>query len=451
MTPVDTEQLAHILNARCSGPLMHPDNVVIDSRDAVAGSLFVALVGARVDGHEFVGDAVDRGAVAALVERDVSSGAFAQLRVADAQAALWSLARWQRECFHGAVLALTASAGKTTIKECLRTILDEDAPVIATPGNRNNHLGVPLTILSLQEGSERLVLELGASAPGEIAALAGLARPAIGILGNALPVHIEGFGDVQTVATSKGEIIDALPDDGTAVLNLDSDFYRDWRVRAEPRSVLTFGLGDGAEVTALDICDEPPSAQRFLLRTPLGEAGVRLSLAGRHNISNALAAAAAATVCGLTPAVIASGLQRVQPVSGRGNSFVTARGVRVVDESYNANPESVIAALQAWTGRGDIWLLMGEMGELGEGEAQVYAELGPRIRNLGVARLLVVGQRAAPLVSSFGTAAELFADTAALLERLVYEPPSTDTLVVVKGSRSARMEALVEFFRGRNQ
>ncbi|HSH28527.1 MAG TPA: UDP-N-acetylmuramoyl-tripeptide--D-alanyl-D-alanine ligase, partial [Thiohalobacter sp.] len=313
-----------------------------DSRGLERGNLFVALAGERFDGHDYLDQAAAGGAAGALVSTAVTD-LLPCIRVTDTRLALGGLAAAWRARFDIPLVAVTGSNGKTTVKEMLAAILGVEHRVLATRGNLNNDIGVPLTLARLGAVHTAAVIEMGANHPGEIAYLTGLARPTVALITNAGPAHLEGFGSLQGVARAKAEIYDGLGPDGLAVVNRDDAYADYWLERVQGRRVMTFGLDPHADVTAqakpLDV------GQQLSLRTPAGETELRLPLPGRHNALNALAAAAAALGAGASLAAVRSGLQSLRPVGGRLQIHRCADAIGVIDDTYNANPGSVQAAL----------------------------------------------------------------------------------------------------------
>ena len=422
-------------------------SVATDSRKVPAGSLFVALAGERFDAHDFVAQAAASGAAAALVSRwlDVD---IPQLKVADTLVGLQQLARFWRRRFTIPVVAVTGSNGKTTTKQLLSSVFTARGPVLATIGNLNNHIGVPLTLLGLDDTQRTAVIEMGANHAGEIATLAAIAEPNVGVITQAGDAHLEGFGSREGVARAKGELFAALGARGIAVINADDHYAPLWRQLAGSAATLHFGLADDADIQALHLQPQPLGGTRFILRTPQGRAEVELPLPGRHNVMNALAAAGCGVALGLDAETIAAGLANVQPPPGRLSWTRSERGARVLDDTYNANPGSLRAALELLaTTPGRRWLALGNMAELGDDAALLHRQAGLAARELGVERLFASGALAAEAATSFGSGGEAFADAEALLAAL--RPQLDDTItLLVKGSRSARMERVVAALTG---
>ena len=432
-------ELEQPLAAARSGADCQFESVSIDSRTTAPGALFVALSGEQFDGHRFVPDAAARGATAALVSA-ADKAPLPVLRVADTRRALGQLGACNRTAFNGTVVAVTGSSGKTTVKNMLAQIFAQSAATLATQGNFNNEIGLPLTLLQLQPQHAYAVLEMGAARAGDIDYLCRLARPAITLLLNALPAHLQGFGSLAGVARGKGEI---LGHGDTVVFSADSEFTPLWRELAGAARRLEFGWAAGADLRASAVQQEAPGGSRFVLVTPAGTAAVQLSLPGRHNISNALAAAAAAFAAGIGPGQIAAGLSAVTAAPGRLKPLRAHNGATLLDDSYNANPGSVRAAIDLLADcAGRRWLVLGAMAELGADTARLHAEIGAYAAQKNIDRLLATGAGARPAVAAFGPGGDFFEHRDEVLALLRTDLAGTD-VVLVKGSRDAGMEQLV--------
>ncbi|WP_027590746.1 UDP-N-acetylmuramoyl-tripeptide--D-alanyl-D-alanine ligase [Pseudomonas sp. RL] len=419
--------------------------VSTDSRAIQPGQLFIALVGPRFDGHDYLADVAAKGAVAALVSRRVPEVDLPQLVVADTRLALGRLGALNRDAFKAPLAAVTGSSGKTTIKELLASILRAGlhGPVLATRGNLNNDLGVPLTLLELAPEHVAAVIELGANHVGEIAYTVGLTRPHVVIISNAGNAHVGEFGGPEKIVEAKGEILDGLAADGVAVLNLDDAAYPIWRQRAGARPVLAFSLeSEQADIRATDLHRDARGCMAFHLHTPSGCTSVQLNLLGRHNVANALAAAAAAHALGISLEHIRSGLEQLRPVKGRAVAQLAPGGLRVIDDSYNANPLSMCAAVDILAGfSGRRLLVLGDMGELGEWAEEGHRQVGAYAVGK-VDGLYAVGPLMAHAVAAFGEGAKHFADQQGLIDALRQEARGETTLLI-KGSRSAAMDKVV--------
>lgn len=436
----------------CGGRLLGADAAFCgasnDTRRLQAGQLFVAFSGAHADGHAYVEAAQQGGAAAALVERELAID-LPQVVVPATLPALQRAAMAWRQRFTGPLLALTGSNGKTTTKEMLAAILRAhygDA-VLATAGNLNNHIGVPLTLLGLRLSGAgahaAAVIEMGASHAGEIAALAAMARPQIAAITLAGAAHLEGFGSVAGVAHAKGELFAALPATGCAVINADDDYAELWRELARHCRQLSFGLEQQADVRAdqLQLRDD---GSQLRLVTPAGSAELQLAMPGRHNVMNALTATAAALAAQIPLPAVVRGLESVREVGGRLRSRAAKAGAQVVDDSYNANPTSFAAAL-AWLASvpGERWLVLGDMAELGPEAEHWHGQVGEMARAAGVSRVLALGPLSTATTTHFGQGAQHFDAMEALLQTLDTELHAGVT-VLVKGSRSMRMERVVQ-------
>ncbi|WP_108446818.1 UDP-N-acetylmuramoyl-tripeptide--D-alanyl-D-alanine ligase [Halomonas denitrificans] len=423
------------------------DAIVTDTRRLAPGALFVALVGERFDAHDFLAQARDAGAVAALVERPVDDPLL-QLVVPDTRLALGLLARARRRAWAGDLVAVTGNSGKTTVKQMLATLLGRRGATLATQGNLNNDIGAPLTLLALESGHRQAVVELGANHLGEIAWTTALAAPRVAIITNVTGAHVGEFGGTGRIAQAKAEILAGLPDDGVAVLNRDDAFFATWASLAAPREVLDFGLDPRARVHAAALACDALGRYAFTLVRDGRELGrVQLALMGRHNVANALAAAAAALAMGLEAAEVLAGLAAVAPMPGRLSAVEGLKATRLLDDTYNANPGAVKAALDVLvTLPGPHWCLLGAMGELGGESDRLHAELGHYARERGIDFLGTLGEPARPASQAFGEGGAHFDDREALTRHVLHHlPPGAS--VLVKGSRSAGMEHVVAALR----
>jgi UDP-N-acetylmuramoyl-tripeptide--D-alanyl-D-alanine ligase len=443
----------------CGGRLEGADRafggVSSDSRTLSAGDLFVALRGPRFNGNEFVGAAVAAGAAGALVDAPQPLG-LAQIVVADTQAALSRAGHAWREALDIPVVGVAGSNGKTTAKEMTAAILSEAGSTLATRGNLNNHIGVPLTLLRLEPVHRFAVIEMGANRAGEVAELVNVARPTVGLITNAGAEHLEGFGSLEGVARAEGEMVAGLAADATAVINADDEFASLWRGMTGAR-VVTFGIASAADFRASDLRTTLGAGgflTRFRLSSPLGPADIELHVGGRHNVANALGAAASAAAAGATLEQIVSGLGAMRPVPGRLQLKQATSGAWIIDDSYNANPSSVRAGIEVLASiEGRRWLVLGDMAELGEFAADAHSQVGAFARERGIERLLATGPLAALAVERFGTGGQWFPDTEALgLELLralsslpagAGESGAASVRLLVKGSRVNRLERVV--------
>ena len=440
------QKIADALGGRLLGADGAFDGVGSDTRTLQPGQLFVALQGPNFDGHDYIAAAAARGAVAVLVAREVKTE-LPQIVVADPLAALGELAALWRARFDIPVIVITGSNGKTTVKEMLTAILGQKREVLATHGNLNNEIGLPLTLLRLDGSHQAAVIEAGASKPGDIAYLTRIAAPTVAVLTNAAGAHLAGFGSLESVARSKGEIFEELGEGGTAVINADDAFADLWRGLASGHRVLSFALDNDADVRG-QWSPQDVLCSILEITTPEGELSVALPLPGRHNAMNALAASAAALAAGCTLEEIRAGLESLRPVPGRLCWKAGINGACILDDTYNANPASLLAALEVLAGTpSERWLALGDMAELG-GEAEaLHASAGRRAFDAGVTRLYAVGELSRFAVDAFteqgGGQAWHFNSQEPLIERLQADLHGSCELLV-KGSRSAHMERVVD-------
>jgi UDP-N-acetylmuramoyl-tripeptide--D-alanyl-D-alanine ligase len=439
---------ARMVAGRHVGPDRSVNGVATDTRLLNRGDLFVALQGPRFDGHDFLEQARTRGAAGALVERE-QQAMLPLIVVPDTLRALGRLAASWRERLDAMLVAVTGSNGKTSVKDMLAAILAQAGPVLATEGNLNNEIGLPMTLLRLRQSDRYAVLEMGANHPGEIGYLTRIARPSVAIITNAGLAHLEGFGDVEGVARAKGEILEGLRPGGVAVVNADDPFRSLWLDLAGSRRIMTFGVERPADVVAQADGIETDLAggrftTRFRVSTPAGGLNVRMSLIGLHNVRNALAASAAALAAGASLQQIEGGLAAVRAVPGRLEPRVGLAGAWVIDDTYNANPSSLAAALDALSRvTSERWLVLGDMAELGEGAHLLHANGGRLARERGFRRLLGVGGLSRSSADAFGPGGEAFRGRPALIGAL-REQMRPGVLVLVKGSRASRMEEVVD-------
>jgi UDP-N-acetylmuramoyl-tripeptide--D-alanyl-D-alanine ligase len=420
--------------------------VAIDTRKLQPGDLFVAIKGERADGHDYLDQAAARGAVAALVTRKVDSE-LPQVLVNDAVLALGDLASAVRAQRDVRVIGITGSNGKTTVKTLVASILSRHGRTHVSAGNFNNELGLPLSLLSMPRDTEYAVFEMGAGKPGDIAYLAAIARPDIGLVTLIAPAHLARMGSIEGVAETKGALYQALPADGIAIINADDAFASFFGGLAGARRQLRFGLEQPADVGA-DIIEQRVDGSRFVLSTPHGDAEVALPLPGRHNIANALAATAVALALEVPLETIVAGLEQVPGVAGRLRREVMGGGWTLIDDSYNANPSSMAAAIDTLLlAGGERWLVLGDMAELGAEARALHAGIGERASERGVDRLFAVGPLGVATVEAFGAGGEHFDDKAALIAALKSRVHAGVTCLV-KGSRSAGMEQVVAALGG---
>jgi UDP-N-acetylmuramoyl-tripeptide--D-alanyl-D-alanine ligase len=440
-------EAAAALRARASGgdPLF--TGVSTDSRAIHAGDLFVALRGERFDGHDFLKAVASAKAAAAMVDNKYAGEyPLPALVVEDTRRSLGDLARYWRSRFTSALVAITGSNGKTTVKEMLAAILrrhaGEDA-VLATRGNLNNDIGLPLTILAMRHAHRWCAIELGMNHKGEIAYLAGIARPTVALVNNAQREHLEFMRSVEEVAEENATVYDALPADGVAVVNADDAHADFFRRRAGRRRVVDFGL-QAAMVTGR--CRLSHLSSEIDLRTPAGQASATLAIPGLHNVRNALAAAACAVAVGVPARTIGEGLSAFRPYTGRLQVKQAQSGATIIDDSYNANPDSVRAAIDVLAGcPGPTTLVLGDMGEVGEQGAEFHREVGNYAREKAINHLLALGEATQSAVDAFGKGGRHFATVEELVSKV------EGKTVLVKGSRFMRMERVVAALTGTAQ
>src|SRR5436190_10159997 len=446
-------EAAALMNGRVSGSEARFTAVSTDSRNIGRGELFVALRGERFDGHEFLAAATSRGAAAAVIDRNYA-GAFPLpvVIVDDTKRALGELAHRWRERFSPALIAVTGSNGKTTVKEMVAAILRRhagEASVLATSGNLNNDIGVPLMLLRLRREHRYCAIELGMNHPGEIAQLAAITAPTVALVNNAQREHQEFMQSVEAVARENGAVIEALGPTGTAVFPADDPHAPLWQAMAAARPVLTFALESAkADISGRAHWHSNGRGAHWALElhTPAGDAPVVLSLAGLHNVKNALAAAACALAAGAPLAAIVRGLEAFQPVKGRSQLKSVTRGdkrLTLIDDSYNANPDSVRAAIDVLSQLpSPQWLVLGDMGEVGNQGPAFHKEVGEYAKARGIAALWTAGTQSAEAAAAFGAGARHF-DSATALVAALHEAPAFEA-ALVKGSRFMKMEQVVE-------
>ncbi len=417
-----------------------------DTRRLVAGELFIALRGEHFDAHDFIQDAVNKHPAGLVVEKFFPDVALPQLVVSDCLLALGQIAAFNRQLFNGKLIAITGSSGKTTVKTMLASIMQEAGSTHATKGNFNNHIGVPLTLLQLNAEHQFAVIEMGASGPGEIAYLCELAKPHVSMINNVMPAHIEGFGSIQGVAKAKGEIYQALTASDTAEINLDDVFAGGWIAELKTHNTIKVSLHNHhADFYASAIQLNADSIE-CLLHYHQQKIQLSLSAQGEHNVRNALMAAACATAVGVDLHKIQAGLQKFSPVSGRMSRYFGINNIQIIDDSYNANPGSVRAAIDVLTTIPNSVLVLGDLAELGENAEKLHAELGEYARHKKLQKLFTLGKLSANVSQAFGKGAEHFDDSARLIEALKQQACPGMTFLI-KGSRSARMDLIVNALR----
>ncbi len=426
------------------------DGVSTDTRKLVQGDLYVALRGEHFDGADFIAQAAQSGAVAALLNADSYRGESSPcplLLVEDTRLALGQLAAYWRAQFAISLVAITGSNGKTTVKEMLAAILRVAAgstdAVLATKGNFNNDIGMPLTLLQLNAEHRYAVIEMGMNHPGEIDYLTMLARPQVALINNASGAHLAGMGSVEAVAQAKGEIFAGLQYGGSAIINADDEHAPLWRKLAGANSLLEFGLNQQADVSG--VWQASATGLRLDVQTPLGDFTADLQVPGEHNARNALAATAAAIALNLSLESIVAGLEAFAGVAGRLQRKPARHGATVIDDTYNANPASLRAAISVLAQtEGKRLLVLGDMGELGENAADFHAEIGRAACQAGIEQLYALGDLSRNAVQAFGSNAHHFASVEAL-QAALEKQLDAGTTVLVKGSRFMKMERVVKY------
>jgi UDP-N-acetylmuramoyl-tripeptide--D-alanyl-D-alanine ligase len=437
---------------RFGGTLINPDchfsTVAINSRNINEGDLFVALIGERFDAHRFLNEAAEK-ASGLVVSAPDKKLPLPQWVVADTTKALGDLAILRREAFAGQVIAITGSTGKTSVKEAVTAILRQSNRVHATTGNLNNHIGVPLTVLSMPAEADMAVIEMGASAGGEIGYLCAIAKPHVALINNVQTSHIEGFGSIEAVAAAKGEIYAGLEALGTAVINLDDPWCCQWLEQLEGKKQVTFSSQNAsADLFAEDIQLLANGCYRYVLCLGVidGDAAqeqiIELTAPGLHQVSNSLAAAACAIAAGVKLSQIAAGLASVAAIAGRQEIKLLGNGAKVIDDSYNASPSSFVAAIDVLADcSGRRVLVMGDMGELGSSEVMLHRRVGEYAQQAGLDAVYSLGTLSAGATEVFG--GRHFESQDSLIEALIDELQSSETTCLVKGSRSSGMDQIV--------
>ncbi|MFO8024140.1 UDP-N-acetylmuramoyl-tripeptide--D-alanyl-D-alanine ligase [Thiohalophilus sp.] len=433
-------QAAEFLGADYPGADVDFRGVSTDTRQIKPGQLFIALKGPNFDGHNFVSEAMEKGAVACLIEKPVKG--INGIIVPDTRLALGQLAAQWRRQLSVEVIGITGSNGKTTVKEMLAAILSCQGTVLATYGNLNNDIGMPLTLLELDERHAFAVIEMGANHHGEIGYLTSIAQPDVAVITNAGMAHLEGFGSVEGVAQAKGEIYSGLGNNGVAIVNYEDKYADYWKQLNADRQVIGFGFGDEPEVNAAIQIQQ--TGQELTITTGQGQVAVSLKLLGKHNALNALAATAAAVAINIPLHAIKQGLESLSPVNGRLQLKEGIKESRLIDDTYNANPTSLYAALDVLSEfPGKRYLALGDMGELG-GEADVmHEDAGLYARQSGVARLYTLGALARHTATAFGESSYCFDSHAEMIEQ-IQNDLEQDVTLLVKGSRQMHMERVVD-------
>ncbi len=433
-------EIAALFNTTCAEDTALA-GISIDSRQIKPGYLFVAISGERFDGHHFIQDAVAHGAVAVVCSQVVPNLIIPQIIVPDTLQALAAIAAYHRQKIVCPVIALTGSNGKTTVKEMIAAILPK--PSFATPGNLNNHIGAPLSVLALSVEHRYAVFELGANHPGEIAHTVKIVQPHVTLINNIAPAHIEGFESIEGIAQAKGEIHQGLASEGTAVINEDDTYAHYWDSLLVNKKIIRFSATNRATIYARDIVFNNEGCPHFILVTPVGEVAVQLRVPGFHSVSNALAAAACTYALDINLTDIADGLNQFAGVAGRMTFLPGKNAAVIIDDTYNANLRSVLTALDVLAKRqGRRIFVFGDMGELGPFSQQHHHEVGIAARAHGIDVLMSCGKHSESTVLAFGGSGKHYDNQGALIRDLLHQLDDRTT-VLVKGSRSAAMENIV--------
>lgn len=443
-------QIAQVTDGQllnCSDAALMVKNISTDTRTVSAGALFLALQGERFDAHDFAAQAADKDAVAIVVSRPLPDVSLPQILVADTRIALGQIAAWVRNQLDLQIVAITGSCGKTTVKEMCAAILRQSAPVLATQGNLNNEIGVPQTLLRLTPDERYAVVELGANHPGEIAWTTSLVKPDVAVINNVAAAHLAGFGSLRGVAVAKTEIFSGLSETGTAIINADSEFYDWWREILSVRT-LSFGVENPkADFRAENIEQNEAGIASFMLICPLGRIAIQLPVPGLHNVSNALAAAAVTTSLGLSLEQVKSGLMTMVPVKGRFCVQKLSDSVTVIDDTYNASVQSVMAAIDTLSVMpGHRVLVFGDMGELGADAATLHRQIGEHAKAKKLDTVLTIGELSRNTAEA--ASGQHFVNKESLyqaLQQLMQQ--QRPVTILAKGARSARMEDVVTFVK----
>lgn len=434
------DEVSKILSARRLGDDVLVTGLSTDTRNIKGGELFLALKGPHFDGHHFIKQAQENGAVACLLQEQSDSD-IAQVVTKDTHQALGLLAKAWRQKFSLPVFAVTGSNGKTTVKEMIASIVAQKESVMATEGNLNNDIGVPLTLFRLNDSYAAAVVEMGANHAGEIEYLTDITQPDIAIVNNVGAAHLEGFGSLENTAKAKSEIFKGLAKDGTAIINADDDFYTLFKKITAGYNVLSFGLSDNADISCQWQANTTGSS--LSVTTPKGKCEIKLKLLGSHNVMNALAAIAATVAADISLAQIVKGLESLQPVNGRLQMKQGINNSLVIDDTYNANPTSLQAALKVLQNfSGKHLLALGDMGELGRDSEALHLDAGVYAKESGVDSLYSFGKLAAITAKEFGNKGYCYDKHEDMVDALKKEL-TADVTLLVKGSRGTHMENVV--------
>ncbi|SFN77357.1 UDP-N-acetylmuramoyl-tripeptide--D-alanyl-D-alanine ligase [Xenorhabdus japonica] len=455
MISLTLQKLAQLMNGELyrvtdqQAEALQINTVETDSRQIMHGSLFIALKGEKFDAHDFAKDVAQQGACALLVSHRLDIDC-PQVVVEDTRLAMGKLAGWVRQQSKAKVVALTGSSGKTSVKEMTAAILRQCGNTLYTTGNFNNDIGVPLTLFRLTDEHQFAVIELGANHIGEIAYTAEMTRPESALVNNLFSAHLEGFGSLAGVAKAKGEIFEGLAPTGTAIINLDSNDWNNWQHSiSDQQTVWRFSVSSttGADFYAMNILEQP-LATHFCLHSPFGSIELTLSLPGKHNIANALAASALAISVGASLDDIRTGLSELKAVAGRLFPILLTEGKVILDDTYNANPGSMIAAANVLSQMpGYRVMVVGDMGELGEQAIECHREVGEIVASTNIDKVLSVGTLSAHISGASGRG-QHFINKAELVAALLPALEQHEMIsILIKGSRSAAMEEVVNVLK----
>ena len=447
MISLSLQSVADNLQASLLGEDLIFSGCSTDTRSLKKGELFVAIHGPSFDGHDYMSVAEKTGAAAVMIDKEVTTNLPA-LQVENTRLALGDLATIWRQQFDIPVVAITGSNGKTTVKEMLSSILSRCGNVLSTKGNLNNDIGVPQTLFNLDQEHDFAVIEMGANHGGEIERLCEIAKPLVAVVTQCAPAHLEGFGSIEGVALAKGEVFESITGNGIAIVNTDDHFSKLWKQMAGECQCISFGL-DRADVTAKKI---KIGSQESHFELQLFEEifSVKLQLPGQHNIMNALAAAGCAKALGISTNDIRDGLEALQAVPGRLEFKAGIQNLQIIDDTYNANPGSFSAALDVLIqSTGQHWLALGDMGELGGLAAELHKQAGEQARLAGVERLFTIGELSQKATEEFGAGAQHFSDHEELIKTIKNELDK-DVTLLIKGSRAAQMERVVQALESEN-
>ncbi len=419
------------------------DGISIDTRTLKPGELFIALVGPNFDGHEYLQLAYDKGAVAAIVNQKIETIGLPQIQVNDTRLALAEMAKARRDAFGGRIIGLTGSNGKTTVKELIAAVLKRKGKVLATQGNFNNEIGLPLTLLDLKNDETFAVIEMGANNFGEIEFLSSITKPDIALITNAGAAHLDGFGDVKGVAKAKAEIFSGLSDGGVAIINADDEYAEYWQEKTKNFKQLLFGIdAKNADIKAQAV-QVSENGTAFILQTPLASIPIQLSIGGKHNVANVLAAAAVAYLERIELQDVKRAIEAFLPVKGRLNFLKSSGKATIIDDTYNANFDSTIAAISVLSSQqGEKILILGDMLESGASAMQLHVDVGRMAKQQGIDELLGVGELSKAAVSAFNGKAQHFTDKASLIDYMQTKLKGEMT-ILVKGSRGMQMDVVV--------